>query len=250
MTGVADTAASPNVASVIAAAQEQLQKSIQLPSGWLGTFSLRMGADSASVMFSWKPADSASVSTTSREVKGKKKRSKAKVERSANRAKGHRENLRRHGVLPQQQTQLSPAAQPFVSNSVTASRGGDSDKTVGSAGPENSIIVNEQSSRVTMMSGPVPPPPPPPPYPGLGGSLGGWQVVPGKRGREELPVVLPSEEVSAACRIVADRWSGVGDQSGLNAAVQELDSLTHPGYSKIFVDNLRVDLVRRGYSAG
>ena len=83
---MADTAASPNVASVIAAAQEQLQKSIQLPSGWLGTFSLRMGADSASVMFSWKPADSVSVSSTSREVKGKKKRSKAKVERSANRA--------------------------------------------------------------------------------------------------------------------------------------------------------------------
>jgi hypothetical protein len=44
---MADTAASPNVASVIAAAQEQLQQSIQLPSGWLGTFSLGMGADSA-----------------------------------------------------------------------------------------------------------------------------------------------------------------------------------------------------------
>ena len=136
---MADTAASPNVASVIAAAQEQLQKSIQLPSGWLGTFSLRMGADSASVMFSWKPADSASVSTTSREVKGKKKRSKAKVERSANRARSHRGNLRRHGVSPQQQPQLSPAAQPFVSNSVTASRGRDSDKKIGSAGPERSV---------------------------------------------------------------------------------------------------------------
>ena len=143
MTGMADTAASPNVASVIAAAQEQLQKSIQLPSGWLGTFSLRMGADSASVMFSWKPAESASVSSTSREVKGKKKRSKAKVERSANRARSHRENLRRHGVSPQQQPQLSPAAQPFVSNSVTASRGRDSDKKVGSAGPERSVIVSE-----------------------------------------------------------------------------------------------------------
>ena len=43
--------------------------------------------------------------------------------------------------------------------------------------------------------------------------MGGWQVVPRKRGREELPVALPSEEVSAACRIVADRWSGVGDQA-------------------------------------
>jgi hypothetical protein len=247
---MADTAASPNVASVIAAAQEQLQKSIQLPSGWLGTFSLRMGADSASVMFSWKPAESASVSSTSREVKGKKKRSKAKVERSANRARSHRENLRRHGVLPQQQPQLSPAAQPFVSNSVTASRGRDSDKKIGSAGPERSVIVSEQSSRVTMMSGPVPPPPPPPPHPGLGGNWGGWQVVPGKRGREEMPVVQPSEEVRAACKNVTDRFLGTGDQRGLNAAVQELDSLTHPRFAKMLVDNLRVDLVRRGYSAG
>jgi hypothetical protein len=54
---MADSAVRPDMASAITAIVGDLQKVIQLPSGWLGTFSIRMDAASASVLVRWKPAD-------------------------------------------------------------------------------------------------------------------------------------------------------------------------------------------------
>ena len=47
---MADSAVRPDMASAITAIVGDLQKVIQLPSGWLGTFSIRMDAASASVL--------------------------------------------------------------------------------------------------------------------------------------------------------------------------------------------------------
>ena len=173
--------------SVIAATVEDMRKVLNLPAGWHASFSLRLNAESASVLVSFSKTEK--LVTQEGQKQKMKKRSPASRKRSAARGREHRERIKPQQATQQQQP-LNPFCPPFISDSANV----PGQTGVGSA-QENWRqkpvgLQNAASSRpsqdLVLTPGPSPPPPPPPllsPRLGLGsvGGNGGEAVLEVKR---------------------------------------------------------------------
>jgi hypothetical protein len=246
---MADSAVKPDMASAITAIVGDLQKVIQLPSGWLGTFSIRMDAASASVLVRWKPADQ--VGSIRPPDKKKRKRSKASVKRSADRAQAHRIRKEQQLASSQQRPWLDPNSPPFIPNSA----GADGNPQLGcvqDSGRKRPTTFRPESSesspknRAVIVSGP----PPPPPRPRLGFvKEGGLWVKFGDQkfwDQVQRSINVNSEAVNVAIGRMSEGVGVVWDQAEAIAALQALDSLTQcPGFGAKTWDDL-VNRSRRG----
>ena len=241
---MADSAVRPDMASAITAIVGDLQKVIQLPSGWLGTFSIRMDAASASVLVRWKPADQ--VGSIRPPDKKKRKRSKASVKRSADRAQAHRVRKEQQLASSQQRPRLDPNSPPFIPNSA----GADGNPQLGCAQDSGRKRPMEEHRLGLLQQNqkgkPSGPPPPPPHYSGWVKGGAGW-VSPGSD--QFWAKVKHNTEANkgAVNGAIAQMLEGVsrGDQAGVLPLVQVLDSLTAcPGFGARSYDQVRVLLER------
>jgi hypothetical protein len=113
----------PTVDAAIVSSVDRLQKVLMLPGNWRHSFSLRLSADSASILVSWS-SPAAPVKPRSGgadEGKKKKKKSPSSIRKSNERAAAHRVRvLDRQCVISPQQPHLNPHLPPFVPNSVSS----------------------------------------------------------------------------------------------------------------------------------
>ena len=113
----------PTVDAAIVSSVDRLQKVLMLPGNWRHSFSLRLSADSASILVSWS-SPAAPVKPRSGgadEGKKKKKKSPSSLRKSNERAAAHRVRvLDRQCVISPQHPHLNPHLPPFVPNSVSS----------------------------------------------------------------------------------------------------------------------------------
>jgi hypothetical protein len=228
--------APPTMDSAIASTVEQLKKVLLLPSGWRATFSLRMTADTASILVSWSPAvPSGAEKQAPGRTKKKKKRSKSSQKRSAERGQRHRDRIDQQSVQPRQQARLDPFSPPFIPHSAS----GPGNPVVGSARDRmgvdrpdaESINLDRSPQVITAM---LSPPPPPALHPGVqGGVEAGGSSLGFKRGRGEE---LKFDTIADASLALFERWE-CGDQMGQDAVGEVVDRLAgQRGFAQILLE--------------
>ena len=97
---MADPAPPSTMDSVIAATVEDMRKVLNLPAGWHASFSLRLNAESASVLVSFSKTEK--LVTQEGQKQKMKKRSPASRKRSAARGRAHKDHSK-----PQQRSLVS-----------------------------------------------------------------------------------------------------------------------------------------------
>jgi len=212
--------------SVIAATVEDMRKVLNLPAGWHASFSLRLNAESASVLFSFSKTEK--LVTQEGQKKKMKKRSPASRKRSAARGAEHRLRTQLPIVPPQQQPTLNPLSPPFVPYSASEP-GQPVAGSVQDSGRKRPTVTRDSPDRTSdaelatyssAVSGLLLPPPPPP-----CGNLkteGRW-VAAGTTSNKEA--------MNAAVAALFERWEG-GNQAEVEATAQVVDSLAQrPGFA-------------------
>ena len=235
--------------SVIAATVEDMRKVLNLPAGWHASFSLRLNAESASVLVSFSKTEK--LVTQEGQKQKMKKRSPSSRKRSAARGAEHRLRTQLPIVPPQQQPTLNPLSPPFVPYSASEP-GQPVAGSVQDSGRKRSTTFRPESSesspknRAVTVSGP----PPPPPRPCLGFvKEGGLWVNFGDQkfwDQVQRSINVNSEAVNAAIGRMSEGVGVVWDQAEAIAVLQALDSLTQcPGFGAKTWDDL-VNSSRRG----